>query len=180
MTAFIEGDNGERIYVVQDNSADGYSLYSSVEGKLILVDEDAVSNLSTKLSGIQTELTDTRELVTNGDLTRIRSITFAMMPDIQFQQVDALNLKLGGFDDALELQKAYREVYYKGKADQVERINHGYATGEQVSRDIMQTYLDEDGNVSATVDQVGSEFSNSDGITESDVNEAENDSNPPV
>ncbi len=173
MPAFIEGDNGEQIYVIPDNSADGYSLYSSVEGKLILVDEDAVSNLSTKLAGIQTELTDTRELVTNGNLTRIKSITFAMMPDIQFAQVDALNLKLGGFDDALELQEAYRENFYKGKADQIERINHGYATGEQVSRDIMSNYLDEDGNVSADVDQIGSGFANSGGIDESEVSGAD-------
>lgn len=169
MTAFIVGDNGERIYVVQDNSADGYSLYSSVDGKLILVDEDAVSNLSAKLANIQTDLTDTRELVTNGDLTRIRSASFAMMPDIQFEQVDALNLKLGGFDDALELQKAYRENFYKGKAEQVERINHGYATGEQVSRDIMANYLDEDGNVAADVEQVESQFSSNDGIDDSEV-----------
>ncbi|GAB3645219.1 hypothetical protein [Glycomyces tarimensis] len=171
--AHIVGDNGERIYVVQDDSADGYSLYSSVEGKLILVDEDAVSNLSTKLAGIQTELDDTRQLVTGGDLTRIRSATFAFMPQIQFEQVDALNLKLGGFDDALELQEAYRENFYKGKAQQIERIHHGYATGEQVSRDIMTNYLDEDGNVEADVTQVGSGFESSGGITESDVNEAD-------
>lgn len=160
----IEGvvDNGDNTYTVTDSA-----------GNQIVVDEEALRELTGSLGTIQTDLESTRDLVTNGNLTRIRSMTFHLMPDFQFEQVDALNLKLGGFDDALELQEAYRENFYKGKADQVERINHGYATGQEVSRDIMQNYLDEDGNVQADVALVGSEFANSDGITESEVNEAD-------
>ena len=118
MPEVMDGGNGEQIYVIRDNSADGYSLYSSQNGKLILVDEDALEELTGDLTIIHTDLDDTRDLVTNGNLTRIRSANFAFMPQFQFEQVDALNLKLGGFDDALELQEAYRENFYKGKADQ--------------------------------------------------------------
>ncbi|WP_026932164.1 hypothetical protein [Glycomyces tenuis] len=159
-------------YEVADNG-DGTYTVTNQAGTQVVVDEEALRDLTGSLGTIQTDLESIRDLVTNGNLTRIRSMTFHLMPDFQFEQVDALNLKLGGFDDAVELRDAYRENFYKGKADQVERINHGYATGEQVSQDIMQNYLDEDGNVQADVNLVESQFTNSDGITESEVDNAD-------
>lgn len=157
---------------VADNG-DGTSTVTSVSGDRIVVDNEVLEQLTGELGTITTELDGTRDLVTNGNLTRIRSMTFHLMPDFQFEQVDALNLKLGGFDDAIELQEAYRENFYKGKAEQVERIHHGYATGEQVSRDIRQHYTDSDGNVSADVTQVGTQFESNDGIRETEVDEAD-------
>lgn len=169
-------------YEVSENNDGTYTVTNNASGNQIVVDEEALAGLTSNLETIQSDLEGTRDLVTNGNLTRIRSMTFHLMPDIQFQQVDALNLKLGGFDDALELQEAYRENFYKGKADQVERIHHGYVTGQQVSRDITQNYLDEDGNVEADVNLVESQFANNDGISESEVESADDlppeDDNP--
>jgi hypothetical protein len=158
-------------YEVADNGDGTYTV--TTQNTQIVVDEQALRDLTGSLENIETDLAGTRDLVTNGNLTRIRSMTFHLMPDIQFEQVDALNLKLGGFDDAIELRDAYRENFYKGKADQIERINHGYATGRQVSQEIMQNYLDEDGNVQADVNLVESQFANNNGINEYETQSAD-------
>ena len=94
------------------------------------------------------------------------------------QEVDALNLRLGGFDDALELQEAYKTVFYPSRAEQLDRVFHGLDTGRVISEDIKTSYLENDGNITADVVNIQSEFDSRDsGISAADVDEArsEND-----
>ncbi|GAB3998350.1 hypothetical protein GCM10029992_23910 [Glycomyces albus] len=173
MPQFIDAGNGETIIVVQDGSADGYTMYSSVDGRLVIADEDALADLGLKMSDIEELLAGTRDLVTNGNLTVVRGAEYAQMPDYQIAQVDALNLKLGTFPDAEEVRDLYRENFYMAKAEQIERIAHGYSTGRQVAEDIGTEYVNNDGDVAASVEQLGNEFTESDGISEDDVAEAQ-------
>ncbi|THV22037.1 hypothetical protein [Glycomyces paridis] len=96
-----------------------------------------------------------------------------------FQDVDAVNLQLGTFDDAVELQEAYRTVYYPTRAEQLDRVYHGLDTGRVVSQDIKTSYLENDGNVSDDLGTVQNEFNNNGGITQTDVEDvrSENDGN---
>ncbi|WP_157930732.1 hypothetical protein [Glycomyces xiaoerkulensis] len=171
----IPAGNGEMIHVIPDDSADGYSLVSSTDGRIIVADEDALDELGISLSDIESELEGTRDLVTNGNLTRVRGATFAMMPQIQFEQVDALNLKLGTFDDAEEVRNLYRENVYLGRAEQVERIANGYAVGRQVTEEIKTEYVNNDGDVAADINQINSEFDSTEGISESEVQEVQSE-----
>ena len=175
MAQFIDAGNGETIIVVQDGSADGYTMYSSSSGRVIVADEDALAELGIKMSDIEELLAGTRDLVTNGNLTVVRGAEYAQMTDIQIAQVDALNLKLGTFPDAEEVRELYRENFYKAKAEQIERIAHGYATGREVADSIRTEYVNNDGDVAATVDQLGTQFANSDGISEEELAEAQAD-----
>lgn len=95
-----------------------------------------------------------------------------------FQEVDALSPKFGGFDDAIELQEAYRTVFYPSRAEQLDRVYHGLDTGRVISEDIKTSYLENDGNISADVVSVQNEFdSRGNNITETDVEDvrSEND-----
>jgi hypothetical protein len=86
------------------------------------------------------------------------------------QEVDALNLQLGTFDDAVELQEAYRTVFYPSRAEQLDRVYHGLDTGRVISQDIKVSYLESDGNVTADVSSIQGEFdSRGGGLSESDV-----------
>ena len=88
------------------------------------------------------------------------------------QEVDALNLKLGGFDDALELQEAYKTVFYPSRAEQLDRVYHGLDTGRVISQDIKTSYIENDGDISADVVNVQNEFDHrGSGINSSDVDD---------
>lgn len=173
MPHIIDAGNGETIIVVQDGSADGYTMYSSTDGRLVVADEDALSELGIKMRDIEELLAGTRDLVTNGNLTVVRGAQYAQMPDYQLAQVDALNLKLGTFPDAEEVRNLYRENFYMAKADQIERIAHGYTTGRQVAEDVRTEYVNNDGDVAASVEQLGNEFTESDGISEEELADAQ-------
>lgn len=173
MPMFIDAGGGEQIIVVQDGSADGYTMYSSTDGRVIAADEDALAELGIQMSDIEDLLASTRDLVTNGNLTVVRGAEYAQMPDHQYAQIDALNLKLGDFPDAEEVRELYRENFYMARADQIERIAHGYSTGRQVADDIRVEYVNTDGDVSATVDQIGGQFSESEGVSEDELADAQ-------
>jgi hypothetical protein len=130
------------------------------------------------ISGMGLTLQDldvTRNMLTRGELTSIRGANFDYMDQSSFERVDAINLKLGDFDDAEELREAYREIFYKERALQVDRIYHSYDTGKVVSEDILENYTDTDGNIAADVSLVGNEFDAGDGPTETDVEDIRED-----
>lgn len=85
------------------------------------------------------------------------------------QEVDALSLQLGTFDDALELQEAYRTVYYPSRAEQLDRVYHGLDTGRVISQDIKESYLTSEGDVTADVTSIQSEFDSRGGPSMGDV-----------
>ncbi|GAB3236719.1 hypothetical protein GCM10027447_35300 [Glycomyces halotolerans] len=134
---------------------------------------EAFDEFISKMESTITDLGYTKSMVTNHEVVRIRGELDFIPDPAMFQRVDALNLKLGTFDDAKELAEVYRENFYKGKADQIERIYHGYDTGKVVSEEIATSYVDEDGNVAADITTVDSGFDTNEGIDDSDVHEAE-------
>jgi hypothetical protein len=88
-------------------------------------------------------------------------------------EVDLVNLKLGGFEDAIALQEAYKTVFYPTRTEQLDRVYHGLETGLVISEDIKTSYIENDGEVTADVVSVQSEFENrGGGLSERDVEEA--------
>lgn len=114
--------NGEIIHVSADDSADGVRLVQDGQ-QLIVVDEDAIAQFTTRTGSTLTDLGTARSVLTHGDMNAIAGLPF--IGDSVFAQIDAQNLKLGAFPEAQALAEAYRENFYKSSADQVERIYHG-------------------------------------------------------
>ena len=159
--------NGEIIQVSADDSADGVKLTQDGQ-QLILVDEDAITLFTTRTGSTLTDLGTARSVLTNGDMNAVAGLPF--IGDSVFAQIDAQNLKLGSFPEAQALADAYRENFYKGSADQVERIYHGIGTGKTVADETATAYLDSDGNVSADMSTLEGEFTSAGGgLTESDL-----------
>jgi len=123
-----------------------------------------------------------RGQVMGGSVVRLREgANPEYMNSGSLRDVDTVNLPFGGFDDAKELAEAYRTIYYPSRAEQIDRVSHGLNTGKAISEDIKTSYLQSDGNVTASVTTIGSDFdTRGGGITENDVNEArgQNESGP--
>ncbi|THV40641.1 hypothetical protein [Glycomyces buryatensis] len=164
----IDDGSGEIIHVGADDSADGVKLVQNGE-QIIVVDEDALTVFSTKTGQTLDDLEPVRSLVTGGQLNNVPQ--FGQYGDMQFQSIDAQNLKLGNFPEAQALSEAYFKNFYQGSADQVERVHHGIATGKTVAGDTMASYLDNDGNVAADVTSIDSEFAGTGLITSSEFDE---------
>jgi hypothetical protein len=163
----IVDSNGEIIQVSADDSTDGVKLVQDGQ-QLILVDEDAITQFTTRAVTTLTDLETARGVLTQGNTNFVAGFPF--MSDAVFAQVDAQNLKLGAFPEAKALAEAYLENFYKASADQVERIYHGIGTGKTVAGDTITAYLDEDGNVTADMSTLEGEFTNADGaLTEADL-----------
>lgn len=163
----IVDSNGEIIQVSADDSTDGVRMVQDGQ-QLVLVDEDAIAMFTTRAGTTLTDLGTARSVLTNGDMSLLAGVPF--LGDSMFSQIDAQNLKLGGFPEAQALLEAYRENFYKGSADQVERIYHGIGTGKTVADETMTAYLDSDGNVSADMSALAGEFTSAGGsVTEADL-----------
>jgi hypothetical protein len=159
--------NGEIIQVSADNSTDGTKLVQDGQ-QLILVDEDAINQFTTRAVTTLTDLETARGVLTQGNTNFVAGLPF--IGDTVFAQIDAQNLKLGAFPEAQALAEAYFENFYKAGADQVERIYHGIGTGKTVASDTITAYLDEDGNVTADISALAGEFTSADGaLTEADL-----------
>lgn len=169
----IVDSNGEIIQVSADNSADGVRLSQGGE-QVVVVDEDALTVFSTRTGQTLEELEPVRSLVTGGNLNNVPQ--FGQYGDVQFQSIDAQNLKLGAFPEAEALAEAYFQNFYRGSADQVERIHHGMATTKTVAGDTMTAYLDTDGNIAADVDTVTSELADTGLITTAEFTELQSGS----
>lgn len=163
----IVDSNGEIIQVSADNSTDGVKLVQDGQ-QLILVDEDAITQFTTRAVTTLTDLDTARGVLTQGNTNFLAGLPF--LGDTAFAQIDAQNLKLGTFPEAQALAEAYLENFYKSSADQVERIYHGIGTGKTVAGDTISAYLDEDGNVTADMSALEGEFATADGaLTEADL-----------
>jgi hypothetical protein len=163
----IVDSNGEIIQVSADDSADGVRLVQDGQ-QLIVVDEDAITQFTTRAVTTLTDLETARSILTHGNTNAIAGLPF--IGDTVFAQIDAQNLKLGAFPEAQALAEAYRENFYKSSADQVERIYHGIGTGKTVAGDTITAYLDEDGNVTADMSALAGEFTSAGGgLTEADL-----------
>lgn len=161
--------NGEIIHVSSDDSADGVRMVQDGQ-QIILVDEDALAAFTSRTGLTLEDLEPVRSLVTGGNLANVPQ--FGQYGDVQFQSIDAQNLKVGSFPEARALAEAYFQNFYKDSADQVERVYHGIDTGKIVAPDTMASYLDSDGNIAADVTTVGSEFQSATGaITSNDLGE---------
>jgi hypothetical protein len=159
--------NGEIIQVSTDDSADGMRLVQDGQ-QLILVDEDAIAQFTTRTVSTLTDLGTARGVLTQGNTNFIAGVPF--MSDSVFAQIDAQNLKLGTFPEAQALAEAYLENFYKSSADQVERIYHGIGTGKTVAGETISAYLDSDGNVTADMSALEGEFTSAGGgLTEADL-----------
>jgi hypothetical protein len=129
--------------------------------------QEFISSMESTLNGLDFM----RGMVTNGEVTRIRGELDFVVDPAMIQRVDTLNLKLGGFDDAMSLQEVYRENFYKTRADQIERIYQSYETSREVTSDIHEHYIDAEGNVEADINVVGNEFDAAGGPSETDIEE---------
>ncbi|MFC3491782.1 hypothetical protein [Glycomyces rhizosphaerae] len=155
-------------------STDLYSVTNHATGQTVQMTEESFDEFITKMDTTIQDLGLFRSRILEGTVVTIReSWNQDYLSMGAMQEVDAQNLKLGGFDDALELQEAYRTVFYPSRAEQLDRVFHGLDTGRVVSQDIKTSYLENDGNVSADVVNIQSEFDSSGGnITAGDVDEA--------
>jgi hypothetical protein len=164
-----------------DASENLYSVTNTSTGQTTQMTEESFDEFLTKLGTTIEDLGTFRAQVLSGSTVVTRPYTEAYPQAGYYQaEIDTQNPKFGGFDDALELQEAYRTVFYPTRAEQLDRVFHGLDTGRVVSEDIKNSYIENDGNVSADVVNIQSEFDTKGGsITSSDVDEAraENEGN---
>lgn len=155
-------------------STDLYSVTNHATGQTVQMTEESFDEFITKMDTTIQDLGLFRDRILEGTVVTIReSWNQDYLSMGAMQEVDAQNLKLGSFDDALELQEAYRTVFYPSRAEQLDRVFHGLDTGRVVSQDIKTSYLENDGNITADVVNIQSEFDSSGGnITAGDVDEA--------
>ncbi|MEV3939290.1 hypothetical protein AB0K52_25330 [Glycomyces sp. NPDC049804] len=162
-------------YTASYDASEGlYTVTNTATNQTTQMTEESFDEFISKMDTTIQDLGLFRNRVLDGTVVTIReSWNQDYLSMGAMQEVDALNLKLGGFDDALELQEAYRTVFYPSRAEQLDRVVHGLDTGRVVSEDIKNSYLENDGNVSADVVNIQSEFdSKAGGITAGDVDEA--------
>jgi hypothetical protein len=117
-----------------------------------------------------------RSQVMGGSVVRMRE---GMNPEYisagSFREVDTVNVRFGGFDDALELAEAYKGTFYPSRAEQIDRVFHGLDTGRVVSEDIKVSYLDSDGDITADITNIEGGFDSRGGVSENEVTEVSNE-----
>lgn len=167
----IDAGNGEIITVTGDDSTDGQAFYRDGE-RIIRVDEDALDVFVERTGTSLADIDDARSVLSQGNYNPVAGFSF--VTDAVFSQVDAKDLPVGGFPEAEELAQAYLENFYLAGAEQVERIRHGIDTGQVVAAEVMDAYLDTDGNAAADVDSIATGF-DADGetVSESDLADLE-------
>jgi len=146
-------------------------------GQRFQMTEDSFEDFISKMGVTIDDLGLFRDKVLQGSVVSVREgWNQEYLSMAAFEDVDAVNLKLGGFDDAIELQQAYKTVYYPSRAEQLDRVYHGLDTGRVISEDIKTSYLESDGDITADVTSVQSEFDSRGGnISAGDVDEARAD-----
>lgn len=181
-------------YTSYSESSSLYSVTNASTGQTVQMTEESFDEFISKMGSTIEDLGYFRDKLLSGTVVTIReSWNQDYLSMGAMQEVDALNLKLGGFDDAVELQEAYKTVFYPSRAEQLDRVFHGLDTGRVVSEDIKTSYIESDGDVSADVVNIQGEFdSNNNGINETDVDDvrsendrgtdtpAEGDDSPPM
>lgn len=150
-----------------------YTVTDTTTGQRVEMTEESFEEFISKMDTTIQDLGYFRDKLLSGTVVTIReSWNQDYLSMGAMQEVDATNLKLGGFDDALELQEAYRTVFYPSRAEQLDRVYHGLDTGRVISQDIKTSYIENDGDISADVVNVQNEFDNrGSGINASDVDE---------
>jgi hypothetical protein len=150
------------LYTVTDSSGQRFEMTEESF-------DEFISSMETTLG----YLGDFRAQLLNGSTVSVRPyIEEYPQAGSYVAEVDTLNLKLGGFDDAIELQEAYRTVFYPSRAEQLDRVYHGLDTGRVISQDIKTSYLENDGDISADVVNVQNEFNSRGGdISASDIDD---------
>ncbi|GAA1692547.1 hypothetical protein GCM10009830_45420 [Glycomyces endophyticus] len=156
---------------------DGSYTVTDSSGTRFQMTEESFDEFISQMGLTLTDLEFYRSQVLGGSVVRMReNANPEYMSASSLRDVDTVNLPFGGFDDAKELAEAYKSVFYPSRAEQLDRVTHGLNTGKVISEDIKTGYLESDGNVTASVASIGSEFdSRGGGITESEVNEARTD-----
>lgn len=167
-------DSGSGYTASYSTSSDLYSVTDNATGQTVQMTEESFDEFISKMGTTIDDLDTFRAQLLSGSTVVTRPYTESYPQAGYYQaEIDTQNLKLGGFDDALELQEAYRTVFYPSRAEQLDRVFHGLDTGRVVSQDIKTSYLENDGNVTADVVSIQSEFDSSGGsITAGDVDEA--------
>jgi hypothetical protein len=163
-------------------NTDGTYTVTDSSGTRFQMTEESFDEFISQMGLTLSDLEFYRSQVLGGSVVRLREgANPEYMNSGSLREVDTVNLPFGGFDDAVELQEAYRTVFYPGRAEQIDRVAHGLNTGKVISEDIKTTYLESDGNVNASVVSIQSEFNErGGGITESDVNEARGSADAPA
>lgn len=156
---------------------DGSYTVTDSSGTRFQMTEESFDEFISKMGITLDDLELYRSQVMGGSVVRLRE---GANPEYlsagSFQPVDTVNVPFGGFDDALELAESYKSVFYPGRAEQIDRVFHGLDTGRAISEDIKVSYLEADGNVTASVVSVQSEFdSRGGGLSENDVNDVRGD-----
>jgi hypothetical protein len=157
-------DSSERLYTVKNTTT----------GQTVQMTEESFNEFINKMDTTIQDLDTFRAQLLSGStvVTRPYSEDYPQAGYYQ-AQIDTLNPKFGTFDDAIELQEAYRTVFYPSRTEQLDRVFHGLNTGRVISEDIKNSYLESDGNVSADVVNIQNEFDSKGGtISASDVEEA--------
>lgn len=161
---------------------DGSYTVTDSSGTRFQMTEESFNDFISDMGLTLSDLEYYRSQVLGGTVVRLSEhANPEYMNSGSLRDVDTVNLPFGGFDDAKELAEAYRTIYYPSRAEQIDRVSHGLNTGKAISEDIKTSYLQSDGNVTASVTTIGSDFdTRGGGITENDVNEArgQNESGP--
>jgi len=150
-----------------------YTVTDTTTGQRVEMTEESFDEFISKMDTTIQDLGYFRDKLLSGTVVTIReSWNQDYLSMGAMQEVDATNLKLGGFDDAIELQEAYRTVFYPSRAEQLDRVYHGLDTGRVISQDIKTSYIENDGDISADVTSVQNEFDHrGSGINASDVDD---------
>lgn len=158
-------------------NTDGTYTVTDSSGTRFQMTEESFDEFISQMGLTLSDLEFYRSQVLGGTVVRLREgANPEYMNSGSLREVDTVNLPFGGFDDAKELQEAYRTVFYPTRAEQIDRVAHGLNTGKIISEDIKTSYLESDGDISASVTSIQSEFNTrGGGITEADVTEARED-----
>ncbi|SDE42391.1 hypothetical protein SAMN05216270_12111 [Glycomyces harbinensis] len=171
MTLLPEEMDGS--YTAVQNT-DGSFTVTTDTNQQFRMTEESFDEFISKMGLTIQDLDGYRSQVLGGSVIRLRE---GMNPEYisagSFRTVDTVNVPFGTFDDAVELAEAYKGTFYPSRAEQLDRVFHGLDTGRVVSEDIKVSYLESDGNVSADVVSIGSEFDTRGSVSENEVTEVQ-------
>jgi len=158
-------------------NTDGTYTVTDSSGTRFQMTEESFDEFISQMGLTLSDLEFYRSQVLGGSVVRLREgANPEYMNSGSLREVDTVNLPFGGFDDAKLLAEAYRTITYPGRAEQLDRVAHGLNTGKVISEDIKTSYLENDGEISASVTSIQNEFNTrGGGITESDVEEVRGD-----
>ncbi|WP_335990282.1 hypothetical protein [Glycomyces sp. MUSA5-2] len=156
---------------------DGSYTVTDSSGTRFQMTEESFNDFISDMGLTLSDLEYYRSQVLGGTVVRLSEhANPEYMNSGSLRDVDTVNLPFGGFDDAKELAEAYKSIVYPTRAEQIDRVAHGLNTGKIISEDIKTSYLESDGDITASVTTIGNDFdTRGGGITEADVNQARED-----